>query len=74
MEVELKQTDQAIQLSILDNGQGFDPDRTIENQVGAGMGLIDMRERLEPFEGSLDINSKPGAGTVLIASIPREET
>ena len=74
VEVELKQTDHTIQLSILDNGQGFDPDRAIENQVDAGMGLIDMRERLEPFDGRLDINSKPGAGTVLIASIPREET
>ncbi len=73
VEVELKQTDQAIQLSILDNGQGFDPDRTTENQVDAGMGLIDMRERLEPFDGSLDIRSKPGAGTLVIASIPREE-
>lgn len=73
VEVELKQTDQVIQLSILDNGQGFDPDRTTENQVDAGMGLIDMRERLEPFDGSLDIRSNPGAGTLVIASIPREE-
>ncbi len=73
VEVELKQSDQAIQLSIHDNGQGFDPDRTTENQVDAGMGLVDMRERLEPFEGSLDIRSKPGAGTLVIASIPREE-
>lgn len=73
VEVELKRTAEGIQLSIRDNGQGFDPDRKIENQFDAGMGLIDMRERLEPFEGNLEIRSKPGAGTLLIASIPREE-
>lgn len=73
VEVELKQTDQAIQLSILDNGRGFDPDATSENQVDPGIGLIDMKERLEPFGGSLDIHSEPGTGTLLIASIPLEE-
>ena len=73
VEVELKQTDQAIQLSIFDNGQGFNPDRTIESQVDAGIGLADMQERLEPFGGSLDVHSKPGNGTLLIASIPPEE-
>ena len=73
VEVELKQTGQAIQLSILDNGRGFDPETTPGNQVDPGIGLIDMKERLEPFEGSLDIHSKAGNGTLLIASIPLEE-
>ena len=73
VEVELKQADQAIQLSILDNGRGFDPKTTRENQVDPGIGLIDMKERLEPFEGNLDIHSKAGTGTLLVASIPLEE-
>ena len=73
IEVELKRTVQAIQLSILDNGRGFDPETTPGNQVDPGIGLIDMKERLEPFEGNLDIDSKAGNGTLLIASIPLEE-
>lgn len=74
VEVELKQTDGAIQLSILDNGRGFDPDIKPNNQVDPGIGLIDMKERLEPFGGNLDIHSDTGSGTLLIASIPLEVT
>lgn len=73
VEVELKQTERAIQLSILDNGRGFDPDSTPEDLVAPGIGLIDMKERLEPFGGVLHIHSYTGTGTRLIASIPLEE-
>jgi signal transduction histidine kinase len=44
-------------LSIVDDGIGFDVDA-----VAAGLGLISVRGRLEPFGGSLTIQSKPGAG------------
>lgn len=72
VEVDLEQNSQAIQLSISDNGRGFDPHSILMSQDGNGIGLIDMRERVESLEGHLDVYSQPGSGTRLIASIPLE--
>ena len=69
VDVDLKQKGQHIELSIFDNGKGFDPGaNTVQKQGGTG--LIGMRERLESLEGYLHIESEPGSGTWLIASIP----
>lgn len=70
IEVDLDLKDGTIQLSIRDNGRGFDPENLDRDEVGVG--LIDMRERLESLEGHLDIESRPGAGTRLVATIPLE--
>ena len=72
IEVDLERNGQAIQLSICDNGRGFDPHSVFMNQGGNGIGLIDMRERVESLEGHLGIYSQPGSGTRLVASIPWE--
>ena len=48
-----------------DDGAGFDP------AAGrAGFGLIGMRERVALVRGTLVVESAPGAGTTLRASIP----
>lgn len=70
--VELMQDEHGIQLSINDDGQGFDLTATLGNQDIAGIGLIDMQERLETLGGRLDIRTRPGAGVRLAASIPWE--
>ena len=70
VDVDLNMSDNAIHLSITDNGRGFDPDSTFTNQDEAGIGLIDMRERLESLDGHLEIHSQPGSGTRLAASVP----
>ena len=50
---------------VQDDGNGFDPgDRS------DGFGLIGMRERLVLVHGTLGIESEPGVGTTLRASIP----
>ena len=49
-----------IEMEIIDNGQGFDPDQTA---VNGGMGLVSMRERAEKLGGELTIFSTPGEGT-----------
>jgi signal transduction histidine kinase len=67
-----------IELSIIDNGVGFDP-ADKENQEG--FGLTGMRERIEKLGGELEILSAPGEGTQIIAcvnlvgpsQIPQEE-
>jgi signal transduction histidine kinase len=46
-------------MTIEDDGVGFD----VTNAVGEGLGLVSMRERLDPVGGALTIMSTPGAGT-----------
>lgn len=70
VDVDLKLRGQYVELSVLDNGKGFDPDANTVNQKEGGTGLIGMRERLESLDGYLHIESEPGSGTWLIASIP----
>jgi signal transduction histidine kinase len=50
---------------ISDDGRGFDP--TAER---SGFGLAGMRERVELTGGELQIESMPGSGTRVIASLP----
>ncbi len=58
-------------LEIVDDGVGFD---TFEHPLGgddmSGYGLLSMAERAEIVGGRLNIRSRPGAGTAVIATIP----
>jgi len=47
-----------VSLKVLDNGRGFDVERT-EREPG-GIGLINLRERAEDLGGSFRITSRPG--------------
>ncbi|HEU5477805.1 MAG TPA: GAF domain-containing protein [Gaiellaceae bacterium] len=51
---------------IEDDGAGFDP-RTVRED---GVGLLGMRERLALLDGRLEIESRPGAGTTIVAEVP----
>ena len=55
-------------LTIADQGSGFDVDELAQT----GLGLLSMRERLEPVGGRLTIRSSPGAGTQLDVFVPLE--
>jgi signal transduction histidine kinase len=58
-----------VTLDVRDDGAGFDPARTPRNDTG-GFGLIAMRQRVQRLAGQLEIESEPGAGTVVSASLP----
>ena len=73
VEVSLKRSGEVVQLSIQDNGQGFDLANTLSDQSETGIGLIDMQERLESLNGRMNVHSKPGVGARLVATIPLEE-
>ena len=49
-----------------DDGKGFDQ-RTLRED---GLGLLGMRERLGLIDGRLEIESRPGAGTTVVAEVP----
>jgi signal transduction histidine kinase len=66
--IELVGTDRELTLTIVDDGNGFDGDTT----TSKGLGLISMGERLEGIGGSLNIRSRPGAGTRLEIAVPHE--
>ena len=58
--------ERSVVLTIDDDGCGFS-----RAQVpGDGFGLVGMRERTASVNGTLDIESKPGAGTRLMVEIP----
>lgn len=54
-----------VELVARDDGRGA-------SEVKAGNGLTGMRERLEVFGGSLDIETRPGYGFVTLARLPLE--
>ncbi len=60
-------------LSIIDDGEGFDPSILPvqkHDYSEGGFGLEGMRERIELIKGSMKILSKPGDGTRILLSIP----
>ncbi|MCW2859356.1 MAG: histidine kinase [Actinoallomurus sp.] len=61
--VDLTVKDATLRLSIRDDGMGgADPDR--------GSGLLNITDRVEALGGSLEIRSRVGSGTSLLADIP----
>lgn len=66
--ISLKCQKNALFLEIQDDGRGFDLE-TAGN--GASFGLLGIRERVLMQEGSLQIDTGPGRGTILAISIPQ---
>ena len=67
--VEMRGTKEGIRLTVSDSGIGFDWDYAMN---GGGLGLVSMRERLRLVNGELSIQSAPGHGTTIVASVPCE--
>lgn len=61
-----------VTMVIEDNGQGFDVDE-VRGHSGRHFGLNIMRERAESLNGTLEIHSRPGEGTRVIATVPVED-
>ncbi|WP_307797540.1 sensor histidine kinase [Actinomadura barringtoniae] len=58
-----------VTLDVRDDGAGFAPDQVRPNGDG-GYGLTAMRRRVARVAGTLEIESEPGAGTAISASVP----
>jgi signal transduction histidine kinase len=63
--VAVIEDDGIVQLSVTDDGAGFQTDAATE-----GFGLIGMRERVTLLGGDMHFDSRPGAGTIATARIP----
>lgn len=66
--ITLNRADGALQLTIRDNGVGFDVAPTLARK--SGMGLHNIRKRAALIKGTADIQSAPGAGTTITLNIP----
>jgi signal transduction histidine kinase len=64
--VSIARRESAVAAVIEDDGRGFDPRAT----RGDGIGLLGMTERLALIGGRVEIESRPGAGTTLVAEVP----
>ncbi len=53
-------------LDIVDDGVGFDADAV----EGRGFGLTSMHRRAQQLGGTLNIDSEPGQGSTINATIP----
>lgn len=63
--IEVQIQGKNLQISIRDNGKGFDV-----NTVKMGNGIYNMQKRVADLKGISDVTSAPGAGTSLKISIP----
>jgi signal transduction histidine kinase len=63
--------DAQVTLRIADDGQGFDlREAAAQAKGGQHLGLWSMRERIEQLGGRLQIDSQPGTGTTIQATVP----
>ena len=63
--IRLSQDDEALRLTIEDDGQGFIPARE------KGVGLLGMEERVKRLDGSFHVQSQPGNGTAIHVELPK---
>jgi len=69
--VTLESREDHVVMKIVDDGQGFDAKQPLRRNDNSGWGLMLMRERAASVDGSLRIQSAPGAGTSVEFRIPR---
>jgi signal transduction histidine kinase len=67
VEVSLSQDD-AVRLSIADDGRGFDAAAPAPRDTG--FGLLSMEERAQALGGRLAVRSAPGSGTRIVVDLP----
>jgi ligand-binding sensor domain-containing protein/signal transduction histidine kinase len=65
VDMSLVYNGESVQLSVSDNGCGFDT-----NTKSPGMGLRSIRERVGSVHGTVQVQSAPGQGTRLLVQVP----
>jgi len=63
-----------LNITIRDNGAGFDAAATLARRGDRGLGLLGMQERVDALGGTLQITSQQDAGTCLMIRLPIDGT
>lgn len=71
VDIGLKTTRRSVNLTVSDNGRGFDPKKTAK---GDGLGLRNMQERIDSLGGEIKITSAHDTGTQINVSLPISRT
>ncbi len=66
VKVEIETTSEIVQMSVVDNGCGFD----LGSSIGTGFGLQGMQERIAALGGTFTLETEPGKGCRLGMKIP----
>ena len=71
--VTLRQAGGNLEMIVEDDGRGFDVGKTMDGAVrGKALGILGTRERVQMLGGEFEIESRPGSGTKMWATIPVE--
>jgi signal transduction histidine kinase len=71
IEIDVARIDDRLELTVRDDGVGFDPQATLAGEPSArSFGLLGMRERATAVGGTLAITARPGTGTTVAARLP----
>jgi PAS domain S-box-containing protein len=67
VQVELYKKNDALFLSIVDDGKGFDQEKVSRKKT---LGILGMKERTAMMGGRYEVSSKPGHGTTVTVVLP----
>jgi signal transduction histidine kinase len=70
-EVRVQRLDGGLQLTVEDDGAGFDP---AQDRIRPSLGHAGMRQRVRLLGGKIGIESSPGQGTTIVAWVPLRES
>ncbi|MDD5702528.1 MAG: PAS domain-containing sensor histidine kinase [Dehalococcoidales bacterium] len=66
VDIDIRFNHKQIRMVISDNGEGFDTKQALKKSAGKGsLGLLSMRERSDLIGANLNIESRPGQGTIV---------
>ncbi len=66
LNIQLVRDEDGVSITIEDNGKGFDTKQVKDG----GIGLKNMYSRIQFHKGTIDIDSAPGKGTLMVVYIP----
>ncbi len=65
VDVTLRFEEGELSLTVRDDGIGFNMGSQLAAGVSHGVGLLGLRERFELLDGQMELESRPGAGTIV---------
>ncbi len=70
IELRLFRRGSGVVLQVTDDGRGFDREAAVQDISQGGYGMGSMAERAELIGGRLEVESRPGVGTTVSATVP----
>ncbi|RKO66176.1 sensor histidine kinase [Desulfofundulus salinus] len=71
--IKMEVLPERVNLLVRDDGKGFDLEEVKNSSRPEGYGLINIRERAQLLNGSVQINTAPGRGTAVYVTVPLQE-